>query len=89
MLLGCLHQLEEVLVIVLRGIIICAYIIMYHDYARETVCGLVHLHQKDILRHLQTEWYMQEPVSAMMGIECAQIRRFLIEVDAPDAILSI
>ena len=37
------------------------------------VCCLVHLHLEDVLRHLQAEWHMQEPISAMMGIESGQI----------------
>ena len=73
MLLGCLSQLEKVSVMVLGGMAIDAYIVMYHDYARETVCFLVHLHLKDILGDFQTERHMQEHVSAMMHIECGQI----------------
>ena len=77
MFLGFLHQLEEVLVMLLRGITIDAYIIMYDEYAREIVCCLVHSHLKDVLGHLQTEWHMQKPVSAMMHPESGQIQRFL------------
>ena len=73
MLLGCLHQLEEVLVMLLWGMAIEAYIIMYHDYARETVFFLVIAHLKDVLGHLQTGWHMQEPLSAMMGMKHGQI----------------
>ena len=58
MLFGCLHQLEEVLVKLDRGMAIDAYIIMYHDYARETVCCLVHTHLKDILGYFQTKWHI-------------------------------
>ena len=72
-LLGCLYQLEKVSVMVLGGTAIDAYIIMYHDYAGEMLCCLVHLHLKDVLGHFQPERHMQEPVSAMMGIECGQI----------------
>ena len=57
----------------LRGMTIDAYIIMYGNNAGETVCCLVHLHLKHVLGHLQTEWHMQEPVSAMMCIESGQI----------------
>ena len=58
---------------VLRVMAIYTYIIMYIDYAGETVYSLVHLHLKDVLEHLQTERYMQEAVSSMMGIEHGQI----------------
>ena len=74
---------------VLRGTAIDAYIIVYSNDARETACCLVHSHLKDVLGHLLTKRHMQEPVSAMMGIECGQIGRFLISVDAPEAILSV
>ena len=73
MLLGCLHQLKEVLVMVLRGTAVDAYIIMYWDNARDMVCFLVHSHLKDVLGHLQTRGHKQEPISAMMGIESGQI----------------
>ena len=63
---------------VLRGMAVDAYIIMYHDNAGQTVSYLVHSHLKDILGHPQTERYMQEPVSAMVGFEHGQIQRFLI-----------
>ena len=52
MLFDCIHQLEEVLVMLLRGMTIDAYIVMYGNNARETVCCLVHSHLKDILGHL-------------------------------------
>ena len=55
------------------GIAIDTYIIVYHNYAREMVCCLVHLHLKDVLGHLQDKWYMLESVSAMMGIKGGQI----------------
>ena len=87
MLFGSLHQLEEVSVMVLGAV--DAYIIMYHNNARETVYGLVYSHLKDILWHFQTKRHMQEPVSAMMHIESGQVQRFLIYMDAPEAIPSI
>ena len=50
MLLGCLHQLEEVSVMVLKDTAMYVYIIIYCDGGGETVCGLVHSHLKDALR---------------------------------------
>ena len=38
---GCLHELEQMLVMLLRGMAVYVYIIMYSNYARETVCCLV------------------------------------------------
>ena len=73
----------------LGGTAVNTYIIVYHGYAREMVCCLVHLHLKDILGHLQTKWHMQELVPTMMGIKCGQVQRLLIEVNAPEAVLSI
>ena len=58
---------------VLRGMAIYTYIIVYCNYAGETICGLVHSHLKDILGHLQTERPIQEPVSTTMGIEHGQV----------------
>ena len=77
------------LLMLLGGTAIYAYIIMYDDYAREIVCCLVHVHLKDIQGHLQTEWHAQEMVPAMMGIKHGQVGRFLIEVYAPEAVFSI
>ena len=57
----------------LWGIAIDTYIIMYHDYARKTVHCLVHIHLKDVLGHLQTEWHMKEHGSAMMDVKYGQI----------------
>ena len=86
---GCLHELEQVSVMPLRGMAVYTYIIMYGDYAREMVCCLVHAHLKDILGHLQTKWHVQEAIPAMMGIEHGQVGRFLIKVFSPEAFLSI
>ena len=58
---------------VLRGMAVDEYIIVYHIYARKTVCCLAHLYLKDALGHFQTNRHMQKPVSAMMGIEHGQI----------------
>ena len=58
---------------VLRDISVDEYIFMYHDYAREMVCCLVHSHLKDVLGHFHLKRHMQEPVYAMKGIECGQI----------------
>ena len=40
-LFGCLHQLEEVSVMVLRGMAIDAYIVMHCDNARESVAWFI------------------------------------------------
>ena len=72
-----------------RGMAVYAYIIMDGNYAWEMVYCLVHSHLKDILGHLQSELHMQEPVSAIMLIESGKIQRFLIQVDTPEAILSL
>ena len=66
-----------------RGMAIDVYIIMYCNYARETVCCLIHTHLTDVLGHHQTEWHMQEPVPAVMGIEHGQVGRLLIEMNTP------
>ena len=89
MLFGCLHELEQVSVMPLRGMAVYTYIIMYGDYAREMVCCLVHAHLKDILGHLQTKWHVQETVPAMMSIKHSQLGRFLIEVYAPEAVFHV
>ena len=73
----------------LGGMAIYAYIVMYGDNAGEMVCCLVHAYLKDVLGDLQTEWHVQEMVPAMMGVERGQVARFLIEVYAPEVILSI
>ena len=73
----------------LGGMTIYVYIVMYGDYAGEAVCFLVHTHLKDTLRHLQTEWHMQEMMPPMMGIEYGQVGRPFLKVNAPEAILSI
>ena len=69
MLFGCLHQLKEVSVMVLRGTAVDAYIIMNGNYAWEMVCCLVHSHLKGILGNFQSEWHMQEPVTTTMHVE--------------------
>ena len=88
MLFGCLNKLKQVSVMLLGSVAIYAYIVMNGNNAMETVCCQVHVHLKDILGHLQTEWHAQEAVPAMMGIECGQVGRFLITMYAPEAILS-
>ena len=57
----------------LRSAAIDAYIIMYGNNARETVCYLVHAHLKDILGHFQAKRHVQEPIPAMMHIEGGQV----------------
>ena len=47
------------------------------------------MHLKDVLGHLQAKRHVQEPVSTMMHVEGGQVRRFLIQVDAPETILSV
>ena len=73
----------------LGGMVTDAYIVMYCDYASEMVCCLVHTHLKDVFGHLQTKWHMQELVPAMIVIKGGQVRRLLIEVNTPEATLSI
>ena len=89
MFLGCLRELEWVSVMLPGGIAIYAYIVMYVNYAGETVCCLVHSHLKDDLGHLQTKCHVQEIVPPKMGIECGQVGRFLIEVYVPEAVFSV
>ena len=72
----------------LEGTAIYAYIIMYGNYAGKTMCCLVHLHLEDVLGHLQTEWHVQETVTATMGILLGQVGRFLIKVYAQEASLA-
>ena len=85
----CLHELQEVPVMSLRSAAVDAYIIMNGDNAGEMVHCLVHVHLKDIFGHLQAKQHAQEPVPAMMCVKDGQVGRLLIEVDAPEAILSI
>ena len=73
MLFGCLHQLQEVSVMLLGGMAIYTYIIFNDDYAWETVCFLFHLHLKDVLGHLQSKWHMQEPIPTMMHLEHGEV----------------
>ena len=62
----------------LGGMAMYAYIIMYCNNAEETVCCLANMHLKDAFGHLQTEWHTQEMVPAMTAIECGEVERFLI-----------
>ena len=64
----------------LRGTATYAYIVMYGDNTGRTVHYLVHVHLRDVLGHLQTEGHAQEPVPAMVGVECGQVGRLLIDV---------
>ena len=73
----------------LRGTAIYAYIVMNGVNAPEMVCYLVHAHLKDTLGHLQAKWHVQEPVPAMVIVECGQVGGPLIEVYAPEAVLCI
>ena len=57
----------------LRGMAINTYIIMYSNYARETVCNLVHAHLEDVLGHLQGKRHMQELIPATMDTESGQV----------------
>ena len=57
-LFDCPLQVEEVSVMVLRGTAVDAYIIVYHNNARETVCCLVHSHLKNHLGYFQTKGSM-------------------------------
>ena len=72
-----------------RGMTIDVCIIMNGNNARELVHYLVHAHLKDVLGHPQTEGHVQEPVCAMEGFQGGQVGGFLLEVYAPEAILSI
>ena len=62
----CLHKLQEVPVMFLRGAAVNVYIIVNGNNAREAVSYLVHAHLKDILRHFQAKRHAQEPVPAMV-----------------------
>ena len=64
-------------------------IIFNGDDASKMVCNLVHVHLEDVLGHLQAERHAQDCVPVMVGDKCGEVGRFLIEVDAPEAILSI
>ena len=68
-----MHELQEVPVMLLRSVAVDAYLIMYGNNAREMVCCLVHVHLKDVLRHLQAEKHVQEPTPAMLHIEGGQV----------------
>ena len=45
----CLHELYQILVMLLRYLAIDAYIIVDHNDAGEAFCHLVHAHLKNIL----------------------------------------
>ena len=68
-----MHELQEMLVMLLRGMGVDVYIIMYGNSAREAVLYLVHVHFEDVLGYLQSKRHMQELISAMMGIESGQV----------------
>ena len=53
------------------------------DNAGVTVHYLVHVHLEDVLGHLQTEWHVQEPVPATVGVKGVQVGGFLIKVYTP------
>ena len=71
----CLHKLQEVLVMFLRGAAIDANFVMYGNNARETVCYLAHVHLENILGHFQVKRHVQELAPAMMSIESGQVGR--------------
>ena len=54
--------------------------------ARETVHYQVHAHLEDVLRYLQAK---SPNVPAMVDVKDSHIGGFLIEVYAPEAILSV
>ena len=85
----CLHMLQEVPVMFLRGVAIDANVIMYGNNAGEMVSYLVCAHLKDVLGHLQAERHAQELVPATMSVKSGQVGRLFIKVNAPEAILSI
>ena len=73
----------------LRGMAIDAYIIVNGDNAGETVCYLVHAHLKDVLGLLWAKRHVRELVPATMCVKSGQVGRLLVEVDAPEAVLSV
>ena len=74
----CLHKLQQLLVMFLRGVAVDTYVIMYGDNAGEMVCYLDHAHLKDILGHLQTKRHAQELVPATMSVKCGQVGKFFV-----------
>ena len=62
---------------------------VYGNNARETVCYLVHAHLEDVLQHLLAKGHAQEPVPAMVGVECGQVGTPFIKVYAPEAVLCV
>ena len=62
---------------------------MYGNNAGEMVRYLVHAHLKDVLGPLQTKGHAQEPVPAILGTECGQVGRLLIEMYAPGTVVCI
>ena len=54
----------------LRGMTVDAYIIINGDNTGEMVHCLVHAYLKDVLRHLQADGHVQEPVPATVSVEC-------------------
>ena len=89
MLFGCLHQLEEVLVMVLRGMAIDTYIVVYCVNVGVTVYCLVHSHLKDTQGHCHTKKAYAGTCICNDKFKYGQIQRFLISVDAPEAILGV
>ena len=69
MLTHHLHELPQASVILLGGSAIDTYIIMDPDDAREAVCHLVNVHLKNVLRHLEIECHVQEPIPSMMDVK--------------------
>ena len=61
---------------VLGDTAIDAYIVMDCSNAVEMVPCLVHLHLKDVHRHLHTKWHIQEPVSAQCILKVVRYKDF-------------
>ena len=68
-----LCELDEVLVMFLRGMAIDSNFILDGYDAWEIISDLVHEHLEDVLAHLQAERHVQEPIPSFVGVESGQV----------------
>ena len=65
----CLHEVDEVLAMLLSDMAIATDVTMDGFACWEIVSDLVLVHLEDVSAHIQTEGHMQELVPSLVGIE--------------------
>ena len=68
-----LHELDEVLVMVLGGMAVDTDVIMDGYDAWKLVSDLVHAHLEDVLAHLEAKGHVQGLVPSLVGCEGGQV----------------